>query len=159
MQNTIYISGRTTDPHTGQPREGWREDFDAVKKELIARGYDVISPVDVYNGESELQRAEHSRAYWINMDLHLLFAEYSYGKLLGVYVIGSPQHARESYGVMCEVNFALSMGIPVFVRRYGERQANNELLSIKAKGLKNYTRELWRSVPKYKVRPADAPCL
>ncbi len=30
MQNTIYISGPITDPHTGQPREGWQEDFDAV---------------------------------------------------------------------------------------------------------------------------------
>ena len=156
MQNRIYISGPITDPRTGQPRDGWQEDFNTVEKELRQRGYDVVSPVHVYEGEPEARRLERPRVYWIHTDLAVLFADYCFDSLLGVYVIGSPQLARESYGVMCEVNFALSMGLPVFVREFNERQVNNELCPIKAKCLTNYTRELWRSRKRYSVRP-DAP--
>lgn len=157
MRNKIYISGPITDPQTGQPREGWEAAFNAVESELKSRGYDVISPVHISEEVIPEFVADIPRRTWIRRCIGYIWADAEYDRLLGTYVIGDPQRARESYGVMCEVNFSLAAGIPVFVREFGERQVNNELCPIKAKGLKTYTRELRRVGKKYSVRPGGSP--
>ena len=47
--------------------------------------------------------------------------------LLGIYVIGDLADISVSYGTMCEINFALAAGLPVWSQYYNGYQMNNML--------------------------------
>ena len=155
MRNKIYISGPITDPATGLPREGWQEAFNAAEHDLWSRGYDVINPVAISKEVQEQLPGVDPipRAAYIYVCLKHLGRAQMDGELLGVYIIGDLERARRSHGVMCEVNFALSAGIPVFAQKMVEHQVNNELCPIRSLSLGLYTRGLRRREKKYSVRP------
>ena len=54
---------------------------------------------------------------------------YSYGEdaLAGIYLIGDPEDIQQSYGTMCEINFALSAGLPVWSQYYHGYAVDNLL--------------------------------
>ena len=157
MRRVIYVSGPITDNATGLPREGWEKDFRVAEKELRAMGFDVISPVDIARKAERMwktytrevadvctpeERAswpeEAPRWYCIDQCLRTLSEEMvtlhvdlpddaDFRRLVGLCVIGDPRDVRQSFGTMCEVNYALSAGLPVWSRHYRGLQVDNSL--------------------------------
>ena len=48
-------------------------------------------------------------------------------RLIGLYVIGDPENIQQSYGTMCEINFALSADLPVWSQYFNGYQIDNLL--------------------------------
>ena len=143
MNKTIYISGPITDNKTGQPRKGWQKDFLDAEEKLLGMGFNVISPITLaqiarekwkgrVNDEPNIP-TEVPRWYYISECLFTLEGRidlmYSYGEdaLAGIYLIGDPEDIQQSYGTMCEINFALSAGLPVWSQYYHGYAVDNLL--------------------------------
>lgn len=133
---TIYISGPITDLTTGQPREGWQQDFLDAEAKLRRMGFAVINPVDIAREveEANKERWEYiprrstpdgdplppTRADYIMECLDYMKNEYDYDRLHGVYVIGDDIDCQSSHGVRMEVLMAEVLGLPI----YAENRAN-----------------------------------
>ena len=59
MTKTIYISGPITDLSTGQPRDGWQQDFLDAEAKLRRMGFAVINPVDIAREVEEANRWQY----------------------------------------------------------------------------------------------------
>lgn len=148
MQKTIYISGPITDLSTGQPREGWQQDFLDAETKLRRMGFQVINPVDIarevdeewqqqwslpgnlskWNGPIANAFLEHgpTRGTYITACLQRMNDEAMAGRLHGVYVIGSDHdplakpRIYHSDGVLMELHMACILGIPIFAQFYDD---------------------------------------
>lgn len=155
MKKVIYIAGPITDNETGQPREGWQDDFLAAENKLREIGFDVVNPVGIAMSAEEdwleyrrrlpkLFQEGHvddvpeqlPRWWGIAHCLSLLTAflmqdedenPEAMSELVGAYVIGDPEDIRRSYGTQCEINFLLSAGLPVWSQHYGGTAIDNQL--------------------------------
>lgn len=131
---TIYISGPISDPASGQPREGWQNDFLEAEARLRAMGFEIINPTTIadktdatfahFGGEAP------TRADYLAVCIDTLYHEARAGRLHGLYVIGHPDQVQQSYGTMCEINFALSAALPVYSQFYHGYQTDNRLRQI-----------------------------
>jgi len=156
---TIYISGPITDPTTGQPREGWQQDFLDAEAKLRHMGFSVINPVDIarevedewqqqwslpgnlskWNGPIANAFLEHgpTRGTYITACLQRMNDEAMAGRLHGVYVIGSDHdplakpRIYHSDGVLMELHMAHILGIPVFSQFYDDCEIDLHLLPVK----------------------------
>jgi hypothetical protein len=113
MTKTIYISGPITDLSTGQPREGWQQDFLDAEEKLRRMGFNVINPVDIATGvESVIMQP--TRADYIMACLRRMNIKSKEGLLHGVYVIGGHMEALMSHGVQMELLLAEVLSIPIY---------------------------------------------
>ena len=155
MKNLIYISGPITDNKTGLPREGWQEDFRAAEEKLRGMGFEVITPIEISEAstmewESDIKDekvgADPSapltppRWFYLLGCIDVLGAELRtetlfplseddrLGVLTGLYVIGDMADISMSYGTMCEINFAMAAGLPVWSQYYNGYQMTNMLM-------------------------------
>jgi len=146
MKNLIYISGPITDNKTGQPREGWQEDFRAAEEKLRGMGFDVINPIEIADASEKQWKAERSkdvlgcipemppRWYYLSDCIehltNILFTDTTidWPTILGLYVIGDLSDISMSYGTMCEINFAMAAGLPVWSQYYDGYQMTNMLM-------------------------------
>lgn len=127
---TIYISGPITDPATGQPREGWQQDFLDAEQKLRRMGFLVINPVDIAREVDEANRWQYectlhactcngepippSRADYILACLQRMKMVHSFDRLHGVYVIGKAIACQASHGVQLELLMADLLGLPIY---------------------------------------------
>ena len=156
---TIYISGPITDPTTGQPREGWQQDFLDAEAKLRRMGFNMINPVDIAREVEEEWRQQWSlpgnlnkwngpiadalreqgptRGTYIVACLQRMNDEAMAGRLHGVYVIGSDHdpYAKpriyHSGGVLMELHMAHILGIPIFAQFYDDCEIGLHLLPVK----------------------------
>lgn len=127
---TIYISGPITDLSTGQPREGWQQDFLDAEQKLRRMGFNVINPVDIAREMEEANRWQYectahpctcngepippSRADYIIACLQRMKLNHSFDRLHGMYVIGERIATLMSHGVQMEILLADVLGVPVY---------------------------------------------
>ena len=156
---TIYISGPITDLTTGQPREGWQQDFLDAEAKLRRMGFSVINPVDIareveeewqqqwtlagdmnkWNGPiaNAFLKQGPTRGTYIVACLQRMNDEAMAGRLHGVYVIGesgdpyTKPRIYHSDGVQMELHMALVLGIPVFGQFHGDNEIDIHLLPVK----------------------------
>lgn len=127
---TIYISGPITNLSTGQPREGWQQDFLDAEQKLRRMGFNVINPVDIAREIEEANRWQYectahpctcngepippSRADYIMACLQRMKLNHSFDRLHGMYVIGERIATLKSHGVQMEILLADVLGVPVY---------------------------------------------
>lgn len=139
---TIYISGPITDLTTGQPREGWQQDFLDAEAKLRRMGFAVINPVDIAREVEDANRWQYectshactctgepfppTRADYIMACLQRMKMAHSFDRLHGVYVIGkdTPVIVR-SHGVQMEVLMAEVLGVPVYAESRGDERVSS----------------------------------
>lgn len=139
---TIYISGPITDLTTGQPREGWQQDFLDAEAKLRRMGFAVINPVDIAREVEDANRWQYectshactctgepfppTRADYIMACLQRMKMAHSFDRLHGVYVIGKdiPVIVR-SHGVQMEVLMAEVLGVPVYAESRGDERVSS----------------------------------
>lgn len=130
MTKTIYISGPITDLTTGQPREGWQQDFLDAEAKLRRMGFGVINPVDIAREVEEANRWQWeytfhpctstgdplppSRADYIMACLQRMKLNHTFDRLYGMYVIGEHIAALMSHGVQMEILMADVLGLPIY---------------------------------------------
>jgi len=131
MQKTIYISGPITDLTTGQPREGWQQDFLDAEAKLRRMGFAVINPVDIAREVEEANRWQYectshpctcngepfppTRADYIMACLQRMKVNHTFDRLHGVYVIGKDFRVIvRSHGVQMEVLMAEVLDVPIY---------------------------------------------
>ena len=143
MMKTIYISGPITDLSTGQPRDGWQQDFLDAEAKLRRMGFSVINPVDIAREVEEANRWQWectfhpctstgepippSRADYIMACLQRMKLNHTYDRLHGVYVIGKKEDARAivlSHGVQMEVLLADVLGVPIYAEFRDNRRVS-----------------------------------
>ena len=135
MKKLIYISGPITDNKTGQPREGWEKEFQEAEEYLRGLGFEVISPDTIAkNAEEQWRDVIHAgqtipipRWYYLYWCIEELKYRIGCGEILGLYVIGDLHDIPYSYGTMCEINFALAAGLPVWAKVLSGRRMDNML--------------------------------
>jgi hypothetical protein len=142
MQKTIYISGPITDLSTGQPREGWQQDFLDAEAKLRRMGFAVINPVDIAREVEEANRWQYectshpctcngepfppTRADYIMACLQRMKMAHSVDRLHGVYVIGKDFRVIvRSHGVQMEVLMAEVLGVPVYAESRGDERVSS----------------------------------
>lgn len=135
---TIYISGPITDRATGQPREGWQQDFLDAEQKLRRMGFLVINPVDIAREVDEANRWQWEctshpctctgepipprRADYILACLQRMKMAHTFDRLHGVYVIGKVIACQASHGVQLELLMADLLGLPIYADCFdGER--------------------------------------
>lgn len=143
---TIYISGPITDLTTGQPREGWQQDFLDAEAKLRQMGFSVINPVDIarevdeewqqqwslpgnlskWNGPIANAFLEHgpTRGTYITACLQRMNDEAIAGRLHGVYVIGSAKMCQASHGVQMELLLAEVLDLPIYAECFDGGRVN-----------------------------------
>ena len=154
MKKTIYISGPITDLSTGQPREGWQQEFRAAETKLRRMGFQVINPVDIakeveaewlqmwslqgdmdrWNGPiaDALRENGPTRATYIVACLQKMNDESLAGRLHGVYIIGRHENVLASHGVRMEAMMAEVLGLPIYAKCLAGLHTNPSLLSIRS---------------------------
>lgn len=141
---TIYISGPITDLSTGQPREGWQQDFLDAEAKLRRMGFLAINPVDIAREVDEANRwqwecTSHpctctgepippSRADYILACLQRMKLNHSFDRLHGVYVIGDNTECQSSHGVRMEVLMAEVLGVPIYSEDYNNLIVDDTLI-------------------------------
>jgi hypothetical protein len=155
---TIYISGPITDPATGQPREGWQQDFADAEERLRRMGFNTINPIEIARETEEEWRQQWSfpgdmakwngpiadamakqptQATYIVACLQVMNTEHLAGRLHGMYVIGSDHdpYAKgriyHSHGVQMELHMAKVLGIPIFSQFYDGNEIDIHLLPVR----------------------------
>ena len=137
MKPCIYISGSITNPETNQPREGWQKDFLEAEARLKEMGFEVINPTTI--AEKTDSTFAHfggdapTRADYLSVCIDTLYVKARAGQLHGLYVIGHPDQVQQSYGTMCEINFALAASLPVYSQFYHGYQTDYRLRQITSK--------------------------
>ena len=138
---TIYISGPITDLTTGQPREGWQQDFLDAEAKLRRMGFSVINPVDIAREVEEANRwmweclphpctstgdpIPPTRADYIMACLQRMKLNHTYDRLHGVYVIGRVIACQASLGVKLELMFADLLGLPIYADYFDGGRVNS----------------------------------
>ena len=138
---TIYISGPITDLSTGQPREGWQQDFLDAEAKLRRMGFSVINPVDIAREVDEANRwqwecTSHpctctgepippSRADYILACLQRMKMAHEFDRLHGVYVIGKAIACQASCGVLLELLMADLLGLPIYADCFDGGRVNS----------------------------------
>ena len=146
MTKTIYISGPITDQTTGQPREGWQQDFLDAEAKLRRMGFLVINPVDIARevNEQHMYRWEYipqpcnssgdplppSREDYIMACLQRMKMNHTFDRLHGVYVIGDNVACYSSRGVQMELSLAEVMDVPVYAECYAGRRVDHNVVVI-----------------------------
>ena len=152
MKKTIYISGPITDLTTGQPREGWQQEFRAAEAKLRRMGFQVINPVDIareveaewqqmgslqgdmdkWNGPIADALREHgpTRGTYIVACLQKMNDESLAGRLHGVYIIGAHIDVLLSHGVQMELLMAEVLGLPIYAEKCEDRQIDRTLMPV-----------------------------
>ena len=142
MTKTIYISGPITDLSTGQPREGWQQDFLDAEAKLRRMGFSVINPVDIAREVEEANRWQYectshactctgepfppTRADYIMACLQRMKMAHSFDRLHGVYIIGKDTRVIvRSHGVQMEVLMAEVLGVPVYAESRGDERVSS----------------------------------
>ena len=142
MTKTIYISGPITDLSTGQPREGWQQDFLDAEAKLRRMGFTVINPVDIAREVDDANRWQYectahactcngeptppSRADYIMACLQRMKMAHSFDRLHGVYVIGKDTRVIvRSHGVQMEVLMAEVLGVPIYAESRGDERVSS----------------------------------
>ena len=141
---TIYISGPITDLSTGQPREGWQQDFLDAEAKLRRTGFAVINPVDIAREVEEYSMWQWacmphactsageplppSRADYIMACLQRMKLNHSFDRLHGVYVIGDNVACYTSHGVQMELRMAEVLGIPVYAECCNGSQVDHNIV-------------------------------
>ena len=139
MKKSIYISGKITNPATGQPRDGWQRDFLKVEAKLRGMGFNVINPIDIaqevddafkwrfghfggpMNGFGE--PCSPTRTDYIMACLQRMKMAHEADCLHAVYVIGDADACNKSHGVQMELHMTKLLEIPVF----SEYRKGNEI--------------------------------
>ena len=140
---TIYISGPITDLSTGQPREGWQQDFLDAEAKLRRMGFNVINPVDIAREVEEANRWQYectahpctcngepippSRADYIMACLQRMKLNHTFDRLHGVYVIGKREYGQAiiiSHGVQMETLLAEVLGVPIYAEFCDDRRVS-----------------------------------
>ena len=141
MKKTIYISGPITDNKTGQPRKGWQKDFLDAEEKLREMGFEVVTPIEIaYEAESTWNElvnefnllAEVPRWFYLEVCLERMVTLVESniitpGEFAGIYLIGTPEDIQQSFVTMCEINFAISAGLPVWSQYYHGYAVDNLL--------------------------------
>ena len=158
MTKTIYLSGPITDLTTGQPREGWQQDFLDAEAKLRRMGFNVINPVDIareveeewrnqwtlrpddmnrWNGPIANAFLEHgpTRGTYIAACLQTMNDEAMAVRLHGVYVIGDDRTSiLESHGVRMEMLMADVLSLPIYAGFDGGLRYDSALLPMGGHG-------------------------
>ena len=150
MKKTIYISGSITDLSTGQPREGWQQDFLDAEAKLRQMGFNVINPVQIAEEVEKAWREKWSwkgdkneaslngpirdaileqgptRGHYLAACIQRMNDEAFAHNLHGVYIIGkdAPVIVR-SHGVQMEVLMAEVLGVPVYAESRGDERVSS----------------------------------
>ena len=150
---TIYISGPITDLTTGQPRDGWQQDFLDAEAKLRRMGFQVINPVDIAREVDEEWRKMWSlqgdmnkwngpianaflkqgptRADYIMACLQRMKMAHSVDRLHGVYVIGGGHwEVMESHGVQMEMLMADILGLPIYAECHEDLLVDSTLVPM-----------------------------
>jgi len=146
MQKTIYISGPITDLTTGQPRDGWQQDFLDAEAKLRRMGFAVINPVDIAREVEEANRWQYectahpctcngepippTRADYIMACLQRMQMAHSVDRLHGVYVIGNNVACYTSHGVQMELRMAEVLDIPIFAECRIDCRVDHNIVAI-----------------------------
>ena len=142
---TIYISGPITDLTTGQPREGWQQEFLDAEQHLRRMGFAVINPVDIARevDEQNMYRWEYipqpcnskgeplppSRADYIMACLQRMQMAHSCDRLHGVYVIGGNVKCYTSHGVQMELRMADLLGLPIYAQYFDDGRVDHNIVT------------------------------
>ena len=145
-QKTIYISGPISDLTTGQPREGWQQDFLDAEAKLRRMGFAVINPVDIAREVEDANRWQYectshactctgepfppTRADYIMACLQRMKMAHTFDRLHGVYVIGDDIECQSSHGVRMEVLMAEVLGVPIYSEDYNDLIVDDTLIPI-----------------------------
>ena len=137
---TIYLSGPITDLTTGQPREGWQQDFLDAEAKLRHMGFNVINPVDIAREVEDANRWQYectshactctgepfppTRADYIMACLQRMKLNHSFDRLHGVYVIGKANACQASHGVQMELLLAEVLDLPIYSEYYDGCRVN-----------------------------------
>lgn len=133
MNKTIYISGSITDLSTGQPRQGWQQEFNVAEVKLRQMGFNVINPVQIAEDLEQKWHEEWScdeaplngpirnaileqgptRGHYLAACLQRMNDEAFAHSLHGVYIVGNARDALMSHGVRMEVLMAEVLGLPI----------------------------------------------
>ena len=151
MTKTIYISGPITDLTTGQPREGWQQDFLDAEAKLRRMGFAVINPVDISREVEEANRWQWecmphactstgeplppTRADYIMACLQRMKLNHTYDRLHGVYVIGSAASCKASNGVRMELLLAEVLDVPIYAECFDGCRVNHNILIRPGNGI------------------------
>lgn len=143
---TIYLSGPITDLTTGQPREGWQQDFLDAEAKLRRMGFAVINPVDIAREVEDANRRQYectahactcngeptppTRADYIMACLQRMKLNHTFDRLHGVYVIGDDIDCLSSHGVRMEVLMAEVLGVPIYSEDYNDLIVDDTLIPI-----------------------------
>lgn len=130
---TIYISGPITDLSTGQPREGWQQEFLDAEAKLRRMGFGVINPVDIAREVEEANRQYEytpSRADYIMACLQRMKLNYSFDRLHGVYVIGDNIECYNSHGVQMELRMAEVLDVPIYAEYRVDCRVDHNIVAI-----------------------------
>ena len=143
---TIYISGPISDLTTGQPREGWQQDFLDAEAKLRRMGFAVINPVDIAREVEDANRWQYectshactctgepfppTRADYIMACLQRMKMAHTFDRLHGVYVIGDDIECQSSHGVRMEVLMAEVLGVPIYSEDYNDLIVDDTLIPI-----------------------------
>jgi hypothetical protein len=151
---TIYISGPITDLSTGQPREGWQQDFQEAEKKLRGMGFEVLNPIEIAEDCERQWKCEIEDPnidaipsapkmpphwYYLWSCIEILSNQlredtlFGFNDFAGLYVIGLPEDIQRSFGTMTEINFAMSANLPVWSQYYHGYQIDNLLRQITTK--------------------------
>ena len=137
---TIYISGPITDPETGQPCEGWQQDFLDAEAKLRRMGFQVINPVDIAREVEDANRWQYectshpctcngeptppTHADYILACLQRMKMAHTFDRLHGVYVIGKAIACQASHGVQLELLMAEILGVPIYAEFCDDRRVS-----------------------------------
>lgn len=122
MKDIIYISGAITDRYTGQPREGWEQDFNLAAERINELGFKVLNPVKISKDlevffKAHCSDTEIARVTYLLEDLNVINENAEH--IAAIYVIGNYMDVVNSAGVMAECALARTLGIPVIIDNTG----------------------------------------
>ena len=148
---TIYISGPITDLSTGQPREGWQQDFLDAEAKLRRMGFAVINPVDIAREVEDMKRIQHefvptpidahgnplppTRADYIMACLQRMKLNHTHNRLQGVYVIGSAKMCQASHGVQMELLLAEVLDLPIYAECFDGGRVDHNIVIQPGNGI------------------------
>ena len=151
MTKTIYISGPITDLSTGQPREGWQQDFLDAEAKLRRMGFNVINPVDISREVDDMKKLQWeyvptpinnhgeplppTRADYIMSCLQRMKLNYTFDRLHGVYVIGSAAACEASNGVQMELLLAEVLDVPIYAECFDGCRVDHNILIQPGNGI------------------------
>ena len=132
---TIYISGPITDLKTGQPREGWEDDFLKAEIKLRKMGFEPINPKHIASFVDHRfsllpNGKKPTRVDYIIACLERMNTKHQEHRLHGIFVLGDIDAVRSSYGVQMELLLAEVLDVPIYSDLFDGRRIDRNFIPM-----------------------------